>query len=163
MARIRCAGPPNLCMQPTACGPRLIPSISRLMATHLMLGFFEDFKGSDAVLLSGSGGDIRDLAQRLRDFASSSNAALPIHDIASVSPEHPARLFTVRSPLTSPAANQLTFHWSCSPSEIEAVSSKLLALVEGPSGHQYFDLVGSDVQLIISVGEYDALWSRRDG
>lgn len=61
------------------------------MAAHLKLGFFEDFKGSDAVLLSGSGSEILDLAQRLRDFATSSGVELPIHDIASVSPEYPAR------------------------------------------------------------------------
>jgi hypothetical protein len=54
--------------------------------------------------------------------------------------------------------------WVCSALDVEDVLGKLSALAEGESGHEYFGLLASEVQLIVSVGQYDAVWwSRRDG
>jgi hypothetical protein len=134
------------------------------VVTDLRLGFFEDFRGADTVLLSGTALGIHNLVERIRRFAVSSEQELPIHEFAAVSADQPARLFVVRSPRTCGGVGDASFTWICPPLEVEDILGKLAALGERESGHQYFDLPGSDVQLIVSVGEYDALWwSRRDG
>ncbi|MFN0315074.1 MAG: hypothetical protein ACKVQA_08555 [Burkholderiales bacterium] len=134
------------------------------MVADLRLGFFEDFKGADTVLLSGSVLGIRNLVGRIRAFAASSEQELPIHEFAAVSAHQPAKLFVVRTPRTSGGAGNASFAWVCPPLEIEDVLGMLSAIAERGLGHHYFDLLASEVQLIVSVGEYDdPWWSRRDG
>lgn len=45
--------------------------VSRLMAPKVWLESFEEFKGSNTVLLSGSSRRMHDLIRRLRDFMAS--------------------------------------------------------------------------------------------
>jgi hypothetical protein len=133
------------------------------MPPTLWLGFFENFKSSDTVLVSGSANGMCDLAERLREFAASSASVLPIHEFAEVAPSHRTKLFAARTSRPSLKGDEQSFCWLCSPSEVESIHGKLMALATGAPGHQYFYLEGANVQLVVSVGEYDALWARRDG
>jgi hypothetical protein len=107
---------------------------------------------------------MRNLVQRIREFTASSEQDLPVHELAAVSASQPAQLFVVRSSPTCGDVGHACFAWVCPPLEVENVLGKLSALAERESGHHCFDLLGSEVQLIVSVGEYDApWWSQRDG
>ena len=116
------------------------------------LGFFKDFKGADTVLLSTTAEGAADLAKQLQRFASSSMASLKIE--AAEVPEHFTQLFAVRE------AQALTtgsgFRWLCGPKQIAQIEGKLNALANASSGHQYFELLDSRVQLLVSIGEYHA-------
>ncbi|GAB3357578.1 hypothetical protein GCM10027430_27020 [Lysobacter tyrosinilyticus] len=118
------------------------------------LGLFHLFKGADTLLLSGSPADIADLSARLGEFAASDAPDWPVHSIAHISARNPAQLFASR--ISQPQATG--FVWLCSPESMPAVQGKLQALASSGSGHQYFDLFGSSVQLVVSVGEYSESW-----
>jgi hypothetical protein len=118
------------------------------------LGLFQQFKGADTLLLSGSPADIADLSARLGEFVASDAPEWPVHSVAHTSPRNPAQLFASR--FSQPHA--AGFVWLCSSESVPAVQGKLQALASSVSGHQYFDLFGSSVQLVVSVGEYSESW-----
>lgn len=118
------------------------------------LGFFADFKGRDAVLIDAEPVELADLADRLGRVAHSAEEVLPLHEMARVSKRHPVRLFASRAGCPEPGA----FWWLCSPADIETIQGKLEPLAAGSRGHQFFDLIGTDTQLVVSVGEYGASW-----
>ena len=126
----------------------------------LQLGFFTDFKWSDSVLLTGTPSDIENLSSVLGQFIESPEQQLPIHKLATIAPSHPVQLFAQRisQKLVSP-----NFTWLCTHESLPDIQAKLLALVHSSNGHQYFDLEGSDVQLIVSVGEYSDSWWQAHG
>jgi len=120
----------------------------------LHLGLFQNFKGSDTLLLSGTPADISGLSVRLGEFVASGAAAWPIHQLARVSSRNSVGLFASRAPHP-----QATGHvWLCSPDSVPATQGKLQSLASSGSGHQYFDLLDASVQLMVSVGEYSESW-----
>ena len=121
---------------------------------NLKLGFFPQFKGTDAVLLAGDLEGITELSNALGSFAVSSQNQLPIHGFASISHTHPVELYASRS--NEPGV--LGFHWLCSPEVLPSIQGKLAALTVSGKGHHYFNLVASPVQLVVSVGEYSQSW-----
>jgi hypothetical protein len=124
----------------------------------LRLGFFADFR-DPSLLLSGSADALRNLVRELEKFVASDRDELSIHELAWVSPTHPARLYAVRAAVPKPGA----FCWSCSSSEFEVVRGKLATLASSDAGHQYFELLGADSDLVVSVGEYDDEWWHQHG
>ena len=129
----------------------------------LQLGFYENFKFEDSVLLEGTASDIEQLAACLDAFASSQESTLAIHSLASLAPNHPAQLFVSRSIPSSPPQDAAQFYWLCSSLELPAILGKLQPLVTSGSGHQYFSLLGSSAQLVVSVGEYGPSWWQAQG
>jgi len=121
---------------------------------ELRLGFFPDFKSADSVLLSGSPNAMGIFVEQLGAFVTSPRTEMPIHDLALVSSAHPAQLFAVRSSSSALGG----FRWLCSDAEFETIRDKLQALAGCTAGHQYFEFVSSDCQLVVSVGEYDDAW-----
>jgi hypothetical protein len=113
------------------------------------LGFFEQFKGADTVLLAPTPQEVAALAHQLQQFAQSSATSLQID--AEPIPEHVTHLTVVRE-LETPA-HPSGFRWLCGPAQALDIAGKLTALAAASSGHQYFELLGSRVQLLISVGE----------
>jgi len=114
------------------------------------IGFFENFKGGDAVLVTCSDDGLR----RLRGLlASPPQGLLPLHQFAEVMPNHPTQLFV------GPArAYEHGFVWPVSSSNVAQVHDALFSLSQSAHGHQYFDLANSHAQLIVSLNEYDASW-----
>jgi hypothetical protein len=126
---------------------------------NLRLGYFSDFKGADTVLLEGTADGIRRLCSRIKEFAASSETELSIHSLSAVSANHPVMLFASRS-----AAGQGSgYCWLCSQKELNSIEEKLSALVTLENRHQYFELVGSPAQLIVSIGEYGEKWWKDHG
>jgi hypothetical protein len=120
----------------------------------LYLGLFQQFKGADTLLISGTPADISDLSDRLSDFAASGLTSWPVHGMAQVSVRNPAELFARRTPQPHATGHM----WLCSPDSIPAIQDKLHALASSGLGHHYFDLLESPVQLLVSVGEYSESW-----
>ena len=116
------------------------------------LGFFEQFKGADTVLLSTNQGELLEMAERLERFASSRVLFLEIEAVPISG--HEAHLVAVRE--SHAPANQRQFHWLCGPRDIPEILEKLRHLAKSTRGHQYFDLLGTNAQLLVSVGEYRA-------
>ena len=121
----------------------------------LHLGLFKQFKGeADTLLLSGEPADIADLSNRLGDFAASHSLDWSVHATARLSAHNPAELFAVGRALPHATG----FVWLCSPESVPSIQGKLQALASSSSGHQYFELLGSPVPLVVSVGEYSESW-----
>ena len=124
----------------------------------LRLGFFADFR-DPTLLLSGTAQAMVELSQALEEFVGAGRDELPLHELASISQRHPARLHAVRA-LTQRSD---AFCWSCSEADFRGIREMLVALASCKSGHQYFNLVGSSVDLVVSVGEYEDEWWREHG
>ena len=123
---------------------------------QIQLGKFDDFKFGDKVLLSGRSEDIDALAELLAAFAASGGDSLAIHTKALVAPRHPVRLFAVASPSVSVDG----YAWLCTTESLPEISGKLGTLC---AGHQYFGLLRTHVELLVSVGEYDLAWWQAQG
>lgn len=139
------------------------PLIQTLAIMTLHLGFFPDFKWSDSVLLSGTTHDIENLSLALGKFVESKAQQFPIHNLASIAPRHYAHLFAQSATSNTHHSNQPQFSWLCASSSLPDIQGKLLALARSGNGHQYFDLDGSDTQLVVSVGEYNDNWWQENG
>lgn len=122
----------------------------------LKIGLFPNFKGADTVLIDGAPSDIVALSTLLAQVVV--DKPLAVHEIAAVAPRYPVTLFAAT---TSPGTRG--YWWKCSSEEIETIQGKLEPLTEGGKGHQYFDLEGTNTQLMISVGEYGSKWWQEHG
>jgi hypothetical protein len=123
---------------------------------QIRLGKFDDFKSGDKVLLSGRGEDIHALSGLLAEFVASGDDSIAIHTKALVSPRHPVRLFAVAS-----SGVLVDGHaWLCTAESLPEISGKLGAL---GTGHHYFGLLRTNVELLVSVGEYDLAWWQAQG
>ena len=120
----------------------------------LHLGLFQQFKGSDTLLISGTPDDILHLSDRLGDFAASGAASWPVHGLARAPASNSAELFASREPYPHATGHV----WVCSPDSVSAIRGKLQALASSGLGHHYFDLLDSPIQLMVSVGEYSESW-----
>lgn len=123
----------------------------------MKLGFFENFKFGDAVLLSGASQDIQLLVARLVIFVQSQEPELALHSVASVASRHPAQLFASHSSVGT------GFRWLCSADELPTIQDKLEALISSGTGHQYFELADTSTTLVVSIGEYDDAWWQHHG
>ncbi len=117
----------------------------------LRLGLFADFKGSDSLLLTGDAAALIRLLPELD--AASLGGQFRIHEIAARLPTCSIELVAASQPVPAPA-----FTWLCDPTTVVSIRTDLQALTQCTSGHQYFDLADSKVQLIVSLGEYDSAW-----
>ena len=122
----------------------------------LRIGLLRNFKGADTVLIEGAPSDIETLSKSLAEVVF--GKAVAVHEVAAVAPGHPVALFAATA---SPGTKGLW--WKCSSEEIESIQEKLEPLTQDGKGHQYFDLEGSNIQLIISVGEYGPKWWQEHG
>jgi len=130
---------------------------------NLCLGFFENFKSEDSILLAGEPSDIELLSSRLGSFVDSQESSLLINNLAWVSPSHPVQLSVHRSNPGSPSQQASQFGWLCSVDAYPTIRGKLQALIESGSGHHYFNLIGSQARLVVSVGEYGKSWWQEHG
>jgi hypothetical protein len=65
--------------------------------TTLRIGYFEDFKSSNTLLLEADGDGLRALADLFRSLAAGDLDILAVHDLPFVEPHHGVRLTATRS------------------------------------------------------------------
>jgi len=127
----------------------------------LHLGFFTDFKGLDAVLLSADSVGIRAIQDALSRAIATPSEAVPIHDIAHVAPSYPAHLFLTTTRPVPGVVTSNTNYWVVSKNDALFATELLEHLASVTAGHQYFELTPPVASLIVSVGEYDTAWWER--
>ncbi|MES9927564.1 MAG: hypothetical protein ABW158_05570 [Candidatus Thiodiazotropha sp. 6PDIVS] len=115
----------------------------------LRIGFFSNFKGADTVLIAGNSEDIQSLSRALAEVAT--GGMLPLHETANVSKKYPVTMFA-----STVSPGNRAYWWKCTDMEIDEINGMLDPLTRGENGHHYFNLEGTDVQLIVSVGEYSS-------
>jgi hypothetical protein len=136
-------------------------STSSLGIHLLRLGFFPNFKGSDAVLLAADTDGVRALLDAISSAAANPGDSVPVHDIAQVSVKYPALLYVAATRKRIHSAPAHTYYLDVSGSARLNVEGLLEPLLTATSGHQYFDLVPKHITLVVSVGEYDSPWWAR--
>lgn len=125
----------------------------------LHLGYFENFKGADIVLLTCDPVEVTPLRGVLADVMAK-GIPFAIHDLAVVSARNPACL--VLCPAAAPFRRvDGGFIWRLNHVEFATVDSRLEVLAHVRAAHQYFDLDGSNVRLMVSVNEYGEGWWNR--
>jgi hypothetical protein len=124
----------------------------------LRLGLFDNFKPENnrTILLSGDGRDMGTLVALLDPVLSGRQESVTLHDRISVTPNHPVKIFAVRSLPEKPTTGE--FFLLCSADLSLEIRDKIEPLMNAQDGHQYFDLAHKAGTLMVSVGEYDDSW-----
>ncbi len=115
------------------------------------IGHFPGLKGHDAVLISCGQEEVDGLRAGAREAVSSRLPVL-VNDRCFISGTIPAdlQLFAAATGVHVPSlANR--FIWRIDFTLYSSLDG-LLEGLNGPSGHQYFDLDGDDAILVVSVG-----------
>ena len=128
---------------------------SSFQEPHIWLGFFADFR-DPTVLLSGTPASMRMLLQAMQRFAAGADDLFAIHELAFVALRDSVPLYATKSSDALPNA----FCWQWGPMYSEEHLEKFEALVTHGRGHQYFDLIDQQADLVLSIGEYDEQWWR---
>jgi hypothetical protein len=124
----------------------------------IRVGFFEDFKGADTLLIGVDHEGLRDLLTWLREVTSSGRKAW-LNECPGVSLRSGLRVELVRAPndggLLKMAATE--FVWRRSEEGWLEIIAKL-EVMEAGACHQYLDGPRDDVQPMASIGEYGDEW-----
>jgi len=126
------------------------------MSQSLRLGLFY-FRNDDVVLLSASSKDLSLLADRIEQSIERGQFVFPVHEIAKVAAQKPAKLYASSS--SSGVKEENAFWWKCTDATVE----KLRATATR-SSEQYFDVTGSTPFLMITCSDYyNEQWWQRYG
>jgi len=129
----------------------------------IRVGFFEDFKGADTLLIDVDAEGLRGLIAWLRNVMSSDRRVL-LSACPGVTLQSTLRVDVFRSPddIGLVRAAEWVFVWQRSEDGWTDVVEKLAAMETG-AGHQYLDGPRDDVQVMASIGEHgDEWWRRQD-
>jgi len=127
----------------------------------IRVGFFEDFKGADTLLIDVDAEGLRGLIAWLRDVMSSDRRVL-LSACPGATLQSTLRVDVFRSPddIGLVRAAEGTLVWQRSEDGWTDVVEKLTAMETG-AGHQYLDGPRDDMQVMASIGEYGDDWWRR--
>jgi len=139
-------------------------SEDEVAAVHL--GYSENFKSSDTLLVEGDTEGLRHLAGVLRSLEKGSADIVDIDALPFVQSHHGVRLTAKRSrrELVKPIGHSSNeFTWERTEAGWQDAADKLEALIGHGEGHQYSDSVGDQVVVQVSKGEYGSDWWKRHG
>jgi hypothetical protein len=122
------------------------------------LGFFEDFKSSETILIEADDDGLRRMIAACRALESGAEQ-VAIHELPFVHNDRDLRLFAARGTrdrITRLSPNE--FRWeSSAPGWLEA-AEKLDRLTESACGHQFFETASDRIVIQVSKNEYGAKW-----
>jgi hypothetical protein len=143
---------------PTRSAPPLNCGVSRqpeVIVVGVRLGYFEDFKGDNTLLLDGDADGLGELARILGALAVGERHVVSVHSLPFVSAENQVELHAHRSPRDIGVSKTVDgFQWRRSPEGWAAVVEQILAVREQGRCHQYLDAPSDDVTVMVSSGEY---------
>lgn len=116
----------------------------------LRIGFFEDFKGENTLLICGSPDDISNLADEIESLNQSN-----INEI--VVKENETSEIYLKVSKNRPDKSLFSMVLADSEEVLEVVD-KLRVLNGDNPGHQYFYISGKCRRLMVAVNEYTELW-----
>ena len=134
--------------------------------TRVRIGYFEDFKSSNTVLLEADAEGLRALAEMFRSLAGGTVDGLELHDLPFVEIHHGVQLTAtrgVRDRGTRRADVGNAFLWERTPDGWEDAAEKLDVLTQYGEGHHYLDADEDQVIVQVSRGEYGDDWWRTHG
>ncbi len=129
----------------------------------IRVGFFEDFKGEDTLLIDVDAEGLRDLIAWLRDVMPSDRNVL-LSACSGVNLQAGLRVEVIRSRDDAGLLRtaETAFVWQRSEDGWTEIL-ELLARMEVGACHQYLDGPRDDVQVMASIGEYREEWWNRHG
>ena len=127
----------------------------------IRVGFFEDFKGADMLLIDVDAEGLRGLIAWLRDVMSSDRKGL-LSACPGVSLQSGLRVevFRSRDDAGLLRTAETAFVWQRSEDAWTDIV-ELLAAMEAGACHQYLGGPRDDVQVMASIGEYGEEWWNR--
>jgi hypothetical protein len=127
----------------------------------IRVGFFEDFKGADTLLLDVDAEGLRDLITWLRNVMSSGQKVSLGHcpGVSFQSALH-VEAFRCRDDAGLVRTAEGSFLWQRSEDGWTSIV-ELLEAMEAGVCHQYLDGPRDDLQVMASIGEYGDEWWRR--
>lgn len=128
----------------------------------LRFGFFEDFKGSDTLLIWGDMTGLSHLRESLRDLGAGKDVCISLHEMEYASSSQNLAVdfeTSIETPVLRMEydAGGGTILARCSAARFSEFAQKVAALVDPDckTGHQYLDEPGwANVQIMVSKGEY---------
>lgn len=130
----------------------------------IRIGFFEDFKSEDTLLLEGDQEGLHQLLEVIRALISGEDDSVAIEILPFVEVHHGVRLLAQRTQKKQKIIQEKdSFRWLCTPEEWEVVADKITVLIESNTGHQYFETPQDEVIVIVSLGEYGPAWWEKHG
>lgn len=132
----------------------------------VLLGYFEDFKSSNTLLIEGDPEGLRQLAGLLRSLENGSTNIIEVHTQPFIESHHGIHLIAARAhrdlvARTSSSSNE--FRWERTDLSWRDAADKVEVLVESRSAHHCLDAVGDDVVIEVCKGEYGDDWWRAHG
>jgi hypothetical protein len=135
---------------------------------HLDLGYFENFKGVDAILISGSRDALNELAHRLRSLEDDNAEPLGVHALPFAKARRGLELTAypvdvehgIRRVVSTDVKPRFAWHHS-GEGWLEAADK--IASVAGQGGHCYLEGIGAEDAVVIVSDEYDDDWWRHQG
>ena len=124
------------------------------------IGFFEDFKSSNTLLLDGDKEGLERLAQAIQELAKGEKETIAIHSLPFVEVHQGVRLFASSSAKDLGARQQSTseFEWKRTKSGWEETADKVHVVSQGPQCHHYLDAEKDEITVMVSSGEYGDKW-----
>ena len=130
------------------------------------VGYFEDFKGGDTVLLEGDDDGLHELAESFRELAAGTIADLALHDLSYVQAHRQVRVTasrTNRKLEIRRVSAEDDFLWESASEDWRDAADKLDVLVDTKQGHQYLVPNHDELTVQASKNEYGDGWWRRHG
>ena len=129
----------------------------------IRVGFFDDFKGADTLLIDVNADGLRCLIAWIREVMSSGRQ-IALSECPGVTLQAGTRVEAscVRDDAGLLRTATSAFVWQRSAEGWTDVVDKLAAMETGGC-HQYLDGLRDDVRVIASIGEYDDEWWSRHG
>ena len=129
----------------------------------IRVGFFDDFKGADTLLIDVDVEGLHALIAWLRDVIWSGRKVV-LSDCSGVTFQSGLRVEVVSSPEDTGLVRtgEMAFVWQRSEDGWTDVVEKLAAMDTGAC-HQYLDGPRDDRQVMASIGEYGDAWWRLHG
>jgi hypothetical protein len=132
------------------------------MSLHIDIGFFENFKEADTLLVSGANEALHQLLKALDSLAAGDTESLLVSSLPFVR-AHNIALVAVRSEVDHGIRRTGTsFSWQRSAAAWKQVREQVVELLQSNQAHQILDGPNDEVTLLLSVGEYNSSFWRRD-
>jgi hypothetical protein len=123
------------------------------------IGYIEDFKGDQTLLIEGDQLGLTELARLLEALGTRTQTAIHLHSLGFVAMQGKIEVNAIQTPqdLGILRAGQI-FLWQRSSTGWAAVGAKILGVAQQGKCHQYLDTSADEVAVVVSTGEYGDQW-----
>jgi len=134
--------------------------------TSVRIGYFEDFKSSNTLLLEADAKGLGALAEMFRSLAAGTLDHLTLHDLPFVEVHHGVQLTATRTTRDRGTRRDNAGHvflWERSADGWQDAAEKLDVLTQREKGHHYLDADEDQVVVQVSKCEYGDDWWHAQG